>query len=334
LALSKGDDTQVTVEYIGGAERQETQSEDGVHAYLKNIGKRALLNATDEVELSKDIEAGWYAEYKLDQMSENEEEVPIELRRDLGMMAARGAEAHQEMLEANLRLVVSIAKRYVGKGLPMEDLIQEGNLGLMRAVEKFDYSKGFKFSTYATWWIRQAITRGIADQSRTVRIPVHTHEAIHKMGHIRREMALELGREPDDTELAAAMGLSLEKVEYLRKMGKDPISLSMRLGDNEDSGELGDFIRDPEADEEIVKTAEFNALRRELDGILDTLTERERVVIEMRYGMPPFNYCYTYAEIGEEFDLSRERIRQMLVKIEAKLHTQKVRDRLAAYRDL
>jgi RNA polymerase primary sigma factor len=309
----------VTVEYIGGAERQETQAEDGVRAYLKDIGKRALLNATDEVELSKDIEAGWYAEYKLDQMSENEAEVPIELQRDLGMMAARGAEAYNDMLEANLRLVVSIAKRYVGKGLPMEDLIQEGNLGLMRAVEKFDYTKGFKFSTYATWWVRQAIKRAIADQSRTVRIPAHVHEAIGKMAFIQYDMMYKLGRDPSNEELAAEMGVSVEKIRHLQSIGKDPVSLDMPLSDRSDSSELSDVIPDPEAHEVPVRMVEFNALERELTKHTSNLTEREQIMIKMRHGMPPYDRVYTYQEIGQEFGMETGAARSCLVRIHAKL---------------
>ena len=285
---------------------------DPVKDYLKQIGKVALLNAELEVELAKRIEAGLFAEEKL----ATEKKIPAELRRDLNRVVKDGQRAKAHLLEANLRLVVSLAKRYTGRGMQFLDLIQEGNLGLIRAVEKFDYTKGYKFSTYATWWIRQAITRAMADQARTIRIPVHMVEVINKLARVQRQLLQDLGREPSPEELARELDMTPEKVVEVQKYGREPISLSTPLGEDGDS-EFGDLIEDTEA----VVPAEavgYSMLQRELERILDSLTPREAGVIRARYGLGD-GVQKTLDQIGEEFGVTRERIRQIEQKTMAKL---------------
>ena len=286
---------------------------DPVKDYLKEIGKVALLNAEQEVDLARRIEAGLYADYVLkndgDSMSPKE-------RRELTLLAADGQNAKNHLLEANLRLVVSLAKRYTGRGMQFLDLIQEGNLGLIRAVEKFDYSKGYKFSTYATWWIRQAITRAMADQARTIRIPVHMVEVINKLARVQRQMMQELGREPTPEELAADLDMTPEKVVEVQKYGREPISLHTPLGEDGDS-EFGDLIEDSEA---VVpaEAVSFTLLQEQLHQVLDTLSEREAGVVSMRFGLGD-GQPKTLDEIGKVYGVTRERIRQIESKTMSKL---------------
>ena len=286
---------------------------DPVKDYLKEIGKVALLNAEQEVDLARRIEAGLYADYILkndgDSMSPKE-------RRELTLLAADGQNAKNHLLEANLRLVVSLAKRYTGRGMQFLDLIQEGNLGLIRAVEKFDYSKGYKFSTYATWWIRQAITRAMADQARTIRIPVHMVEVINKLARVQRQMMQELGREPTPEELAADLDMTPEKVVEVQKYGREPISLHTPLGEDGDS-EFGDLIEDSEA---VVpaEAVSFTLLQEQLHQVLDTLSEREAGVVSMRFGLGD-GQPKTLDEIGKVYGVTRERIRQIESKTMSKL---------------
>jgi len=285
---------------------------DPVKDYLKQIGKVALLNAELEVELAKRIEAGLFAEEKL-AISENL--APSE-RRDLNWVVKDGQRAKSHLLEANLRLVVSLAKRYTGRGMQFLDLIQEGNLGLIRAVEKFDYTKGYKFSTYATWWIRQAITRAMADQARTIRIPVHMVEVINKLARVQRQLLQDLGREPTPEELAAELDMTPEKVVEVQKYGREPISLSTPLGEDGDS-EFGDLIEDTEA----VVPADavgFTMLQQELDRVLESLHPREAGVIRSRFGLGD-GVQMTLDQIGEKFGVTRERIRQIESKTMSKL---------------
>jgi RNA polymerase primary sigma factor len=285
---------------------------DPVKDYLKQIGKVALLNAELEVELAKRIEAGLFAEEKL-ALSENL--APSE-RRDLNWVVKDGQRAKSHLLEANLRLVVSLAKRYTGRGMQFLDLIQEGNLGLIRAVEKFDYTKGYKFSTYATWWIRQAITRAMADQARTIRIPVHMVEVINKLARVQRQLLQDLGREPTPEELAAELDMTPEKVVEVQKYGREPISLSTPLGEDGDS-EFGDLIEDTEA----VVPADavgFTMLQQELDRVLESLHPREAGVIRSRFGLGD-GVQMTLDQIGEKFGVTRERIRQIESKTMSKL---------------
>src|SRR5690242_3449019 len=300
---------------------------DPVKDYLKQIGKVALLNAAEEVELAMRIEAGLFAEEKLSHMSDAEKR--SQLGRELGWVARDGQRAKSHLLGANLRLVVSLAKRYTGRGMQFLDLIQEGNLGLIRAVEKFDYTKGFKFSTYATWWIRQAITRAMADQARTIRIPVHMVEVINKLGRIQRELLQDLGREPTPEELAKEMDITPEKVIEVQKYGREPISLHTPLGEDGDS-EFGDLIEDTEA----VVPADavgFTMLQRQLESLLDSLSEREAGVIRMRFGLGD-GQPKTLDQIGDTFGVTRERIRQIESKTMAKLRhpsrSQSLRDYL------
>ena len=262
--------------------------EDPVRMYLKEIGKVPLLTAEEEVELSKLMEEGGEA----------------------------GKQARQRLAEANLRLVVSIAKRYVGRGMLFLDLIQEGNLGLIKAVEKYDYRKGFKFSTYATWWIRQAITRAIADQARTIRIPVHMVETINRLIRVQRQLLQELGREPSPEEIAAAMDIPVEKVREIQKVSQEPVSLETPIGEEEDS-HLGDFIQDENV-QVPAEAAAYTLLREQLDEVLDTLTERERQVIRLRFGLDD-GRARTLEEVGREFHVTRERIRQIEAKALRKL---------------
>ncbi len=300
---------------------------DPVKDYLKQIGKVALLNAAEEVELAMRIEAGLFAEDKLAHMSATEQK--SQLGRELLWVAKDGQRAKSHLLGANLRLVVSLAKRYTGRGMQFLDLIQEGNLGLIRAVEKFDYTKGFKFSTYATWWIRQAITRAMADQARTIRIPVHMVEVINKLARVQRQMLQDLGREPTPEELSRELDMTPEKVIEVQKYGREPISLHTPLGEDGDS-EFGDLIEDTEA----VVPADavgFTMLQKQLESLLDSLSEREAGVIRMRFGLGD-GMPKTLDQIGDTFGVTRERIRQIESKTMAKLRhpsrSQSLRDYL------
>ena len=285
---------------------------DPVKDYLKQIGKVALLNAEQEVELAKRIEAGLFAEEQLNAGGK----MDMKLKRELWWIAQDGKNAKNHLLEANLRLVVSLAKRYTGRGMLFLDLIQEGNLGLIRAVEKFDYTKGFKFSTYATWWIRQAITRAMADQARTIRIPVHMVEVINKLARVQRQMLQDLGREPTPEELAKELDMTPEKVVEVQKYGREPISLHTPLGEDGDS-EFGDLIEDSEA---VVPAdaVSFTLLQEQLHSVLDTLSEREAGVVSMRFGLTD-GQPKTLDEIGKVYGVTRERIRQIESKTMSKL---------------
>jgi RNA polymerase primary sigma factor len=293
-----------------------TASADSVRAYLKQIGKVALLNAEEEVELAKRIEAGLYATQKMTEFAEAGEKLPVTQRRDLAWICRDGDRAKNHLLEANLRLVVSLAKRYTGRGMAFLDLIQEGNLGLIRAVEKFDYTKGYKFSTYATWWIRQAITRAMADQARTIRIPVHMVEVINKLGRIQRELLQDLGREPTPEELAKEMDITPEKVLEIQQYAREPISLDQTIGDEGDS-QLGDFIEDSEA-VVAVDAVSFTLLQDQLQSVLETLSEREAGVVRLRFGLTD-GQPRTLDEIGQVYGVTRERIRQIESKTMSKL---------------
>ncbi|MCB9412752.1 MAG: RNA polymerase sigma factor [Actinobacteria bacterium] len=307
LVISDVDDTDEPVQQV----HQAGATADPVKDYLKQIGKVALLNAEMEVELAKRIEAGLFAEETLAQGVEDDE-----LRMDLEWIAADGQAAKRHLLEANLRLVVSLAKRYTGRGMLFLDLIQEGNLGLIRAVEKFDYTKGYKFSTYATWWIRQAITRAMADQARTIRIPVHMVEVINKLARVQRQMTQDLGRDATPEELARELDMTPEKVIEVQKYGREPISLHTPLGEDGDS-EFGDLIEDSEA---IVPAdaVSFTLLQEQLQGVLDTLSEREAGVVKMRFGLTD-GQPKTLDEIGKVYGVTRERIRQIESKTMSKL---------------
>jgi RNA polymerase primary sigma factor len=285
---------------------------DPVKDYLKQIGKVALLNAEQEVELAKRIEAGLFAEEKIN----GTEKFAPKLKKELDWIAEDGRRAKNHLLEANLRLVVSLAKRYTGRGMLFLDLIQEGNLGLIRAVEKFDYTKGYKFSTYATWWIRQAITRAMADQARTIRIPVHMVEVINKLARVQRQMLQDLGREPTPEELAKELDMTPEKVVEVQKYGREPISLHTPLGEDGDS-EFGDLIEDSEA---VVPAdaVSFTLLQEQLHSVLDTLSEREAGVVSMRFGLTD-GQPKTLDEIGKVYGVTRERIRQIESKTMSKL---------------
>ena len=314
-----GDDDEPAATQITGA------TADPVKDYLKQIGKVALLNAEQEVDLAMRIEAGLFAEEKLSM----EPNLDWQMKRDLTRIARDGQRAKSHLLGANLRLVVSLAKRYTGRGMQFLDLIQEGNLGLIRAVEKFDYTKGFKFSTYATWWIRQAITRAMADQARTIRIPVHMVEVINKLARVQRQMLQDLGREPSPEELARELDMTPEKVIEVQKYGREPISLHTPLGEDGDS-EFGDLIEDTEA----VVPADavgFTMLQRQLESLLDSLSEREAGVIRMRFGLGD-GMPKTLDQIGDTFGVTRERIRQIESKTMAKLRhpsrSQQLRDYL------
>jgi RNA polymerase primary sigma factor len=293
-----------------------TASADSVRAYLKQIGKVALLNAEEEVELAKRIEAGLYSAERVRNAEEEGEKLVTQMRRDLKWIVRDGERAKNHLLEANLRLVVSLAKRYTGRGMAFLDLIQEGNLGLIRAVEKFDYTKGYKFSTYATWWIRQAITRAMADQARTIRIPVHMVEVINKLGRIQRELLQDLGREPTPEELAKEMDISPEKVLEIQQYAREPISLDQTIGDEGDS-QLGDFIEDSEA-VVAVDAVSFTLLQDQLQSVLQTLSEREAGVVRLRFGLTD-GQPRTLDEIGQVYGVTRERIRQIESKTMSKL---------------
>ncbi|MGA9360793.1 MAG: RNA polymerase sigma factor [Mycobacterium sp.] len=293
-----------------------TASADSVRAYLKQIGKVALLNAEEEVELAKRIEAGLYATQLMTELTERGDKLPAAQRRDMVWICRDGDRAKNHLLEANLRLVVSLAKRYTGRGMAFLDLIQEGNLGLIRAVEKFDYTKGYKFSTYATWWIRQAITRAMADQARTIRIPVHMVEVINKLGRIQRELLQDLGREPTPEELAKEMDITPEKVLEIQQYAREPISLDQTIGDEGDS-QLGDFIEDSEA-VVAVDAVSFTLLQDQLQSVLETLSEREAGVVRLRFGLTD-GQPRTLDEIGQVYGVTRERIRQIESKTMSKL---------------
>ena len=321
ISSSDEDDVPVYSTQITGA------TADPVKDYLKQIGKVPLLNAAEEVELAMRIEAGLFAEEKLSHMSAAEKTSQLGL--DLQWVARDGQRAKSHLLGANLRLVVSLAKRYTGRGMQFLDLIQEGNLGLIRAVEEFDYTKGFKFSTYATWWIRQAITRAMADQARTIRIPVHMVEVINKLARVQRQMLQDLGREPTPEELSRELDMTPEKVIEVQKYGREPISLHTPLGEDGDS-EFGDLIEDTEA----VVPADavgFTMLQRQLESLLDSLSEREAGVIRMRFGLGD-GQPKTLDQIGDTFGVTRERIRQIESKTMAKLRhpsrSQSLRDYL------
>ncbi|WP_125105968.1 MULTISPECIES: RNA polymerase sigma factor [Gulosibacter] len=319
LKNTDDDDTPVYSGTITGA------TADPVKDYLKQIGKVPLLDAAEEVDLAMRIEAGLYAEDKL----LRQPDIEAKLKRELKWIVRDGKRAKSHLLGANLRLVVSLAKRYTGRGMQFLDLIQEGNLGLIRAVEKFDYTKGFKFSTYATWWIRQAITRAMADQARTIRIPVHMVEVINKLARVQRQMLQDLGREPTPEELAHELDMTPEKVVEVQKYGREPISLHTPLGEDGDS-EFGDLIEDTEA---VVPAdaVSFTMLQRQLESLLDSLSEREAGVIRMRFGLGD-GMPKTLDQIGETFGVTRERIRQIESKTMAKLRhpsrSQSLRDYL------
>ncbi|WKD57528.1 RNA polymerase sigma factor SigB [Corynebacterium capitovis DSM 44611] len=310
-----------------GSRRNQTNdnpSADLVRVYLNGIGKTALLDAAEEVELAQQIEVGLYAQHLLD---DPETQLTRARKRDYKILARQGRKARAHLLEANLRLVVSLAKRYTGRGMPLLDLIQEGNLGLIRAMEKFDYSKGFKFSTYATWWIRQAITRGMADQSRTIRLPVHLVEQVNKLSRIRREMYQSLGREPSNEELADESGIDESKIEMLLRQSRDPVSLDMPVGADEEAP-LGDFIEDAEATD--AEDAVVSTLRHDdIHDIIAGLEQREQDVIRLRYGLDD-GVPRTLDQIGRQFSLSRERVRQIEREVMAKL---RVGDRAERLRD-
>jgi RNA polymerase primary sigma factor len=298
---------------------------DPVKMYLKSIGRVPLLTAIEEVELSKKVEAGLFAAEKLG----TEKKLSPPLRRELEHIVTEGQVAKDKLVEANLRLVVSIAKRYVGRGMLFLDVIQEGNLGLIRAVEKFDYTKGYKFSTYATWWIRQAITRAIADQARTSRIPVHMVETINKVVRVQRQLLQDLGREPTMEEIGKEVDLAAEKVEEVLKIAQDPVSLETPIGEEGDS-HLGDFIEDSDA-VVPVDAASFIMMQEQLESVLHSLTDREKKVVQLRFGLTD-GHPRTLEEVGREFGVTRERIRQIESKTLSKLRhpsrSQKLRDYL------
>ena len=297
---------------------------DLVRVYLNGIGRTALLTAEEEVELAKRIEAGVFAQHMLD----TAKRLSPKRREELRQLVRDGSVAKNHLLEANLRLVVSLAKRYTGRGMPLLDLIQEGNLGLIRAVEKFDYTKGYKFSTYATWWIRQAITRGMADQGRTIRLPVHLVEQVNKLARVKRDLHQQLGREATNDELARECGLSPSKVADLLDHARDPVSLDMPVGADEDAP-LGDFIEDGEATD--AESAVISGLLQDdLRRVLSTLEEREQAVIRLRYGLED-GQPKTLDQIGKRFGLSRERVRQIEREVMSKLRQGDRAERLRAY---
>jgi len=293
-----------------------TLSADSVRAYLKQIGKVALLDAQQEVDLAKRIEAGLYAAEQVGGPLAGNKEASAQLRRDLDWIIRDGQRARSHLLEANLRLVVSLAKRYTGRGMAFLDLIQEGNLGLIRAVEKFDYTKGYKFSTYATWWIRQAISRAMADQARTIRIPVHMVEIINKLSRIQRDLVRDLGREPTLEELGRELDIPPEKVLEVRQYAREPISLDQTIGDESDS-QLGDFIEDAQA-VSAVDAVSFTLLQSQLQSVLATLSDREAGIVKLRFGLTDGRQR-TLDEIGQVYAVTRERIRQIEAKAMSKL---------------
>ena len=290
--------------------------DDPVRMYLKEIGRVPLLSADEEVVLATAMSAGRAAQERIDEAAENEETIPDEEMAQLKKDIKEGNKAKQKLAEANLRLVVSIAKRYVGRGMLFLDLIQEGNLGLIKAVEKFDYTKGYKFSTYATWWIRQAITRAIADQARTIRIPVHMVETINKVIRVSRQLLQQLGHDPTPEEISAEMGMPVDKVREILKIAQEPVSLETPIGEEEDS-HLGDFIPDEGASEPS-EAASFTLLKEQLVDVLSTLTPREEKVLKLRFGIED-GRTRTLEEVGKEFNVTRERIRQIEAKALRKL---------------
>ena len=323
ILLDVDDEDEIEVEKIDLSVPDGVSIEDPVRMYLKEIGKVPLLSAEEEIELAKNMEAGAVAKEKIAILKSREENATEEelaeikeeiknLQKDLDA----GDEAKKRLAEANLRLVVSIAKRYVGRGMLFLDLIQEGNLGLIKAVEKFDYRKGYKFSTYATWWIRQAITRAIADQARTIRIPVHMVETINKLIRVSRQLLQELGREPSPEEIAAEMNMPVERVREILKISQEPVSLETPIGEEEDS-HLGDFIKDDNVPVPA-DAATFTLLKEQLEEVLGTLTEREQKVLTLRFGLED-GRARTLEEVGKEFNVTRERIRQIEAKALRKL---------------
>ncbi len=311
------DEEEVIVLAADRDEAETAASADPVRAYLKQIGKVALLNAEQEVELAKRIEAGLFAAEKLRQCDlEKKKRMSPQLRREFEWLIRDGERAKNHLLEANLRLVVSLAKRYTGRGMQFLDLIQEGNLGLIRAVEKFDYTKGYKFSTYATWWIRQAITRAMADQARTIRIPVHMVEVINKLARVQRQMLQDLGREPTPEEIGRELDMTPDKVVEIQKYAREPVSLDQTIGDDGDS-QLGDFIEDSEAPV-AADVVSFGLLQDQLSSVLQTLSEREAGVVSMRFGLTD-GQPKTLDEIGQVYGVTRERIRQIEAKTMSKL---------------
>ena len=323
ILLDVDDEDEIEVEKIDLSVPDGVSIEDPVRMYLKEIGKVPLLSAEEEIELAKNMEAGAVAKEKIAILKSREENATEEelaeikeeiknLQKDLDA----GYEAKKRLAEANLRLVVSIAKRYVGRGMLFLDLIQEGNLGLIKAVEKFDYRKGYKFSTYATWWIRQAITRAIADQARTIRIPVHMVETINKLIRVSRQLLQELGREPSPEEIAAEMNMPVERVREILKISQEPVSLETPIGEEEDS-HLGDFIQDDNVPVPA-DAAAFTLLKEQLEEVLGTLTEREQKVLTLRFGLED-GRARTLEEVGKEFNVTRERIRQIEAKALRKL---------------
>ncbi|NNG37206.1 sigma-70 family RNA polymerase sigma factor [Nakamurella aerolata] len=302
----------------------QSPAADLVRVYLNGIGKTALLSAEQEVVLAKSIEAGLYAAHKLN----TAKRLSAQKKADLRIIVRQGNRARQHLLVANLRLVVSLAKRYTGRGMPLLDLIQEGNLGLIRAVEKFDYAKGFKFSTYATWWIRQAISRGMADQGRTIRLPVHLVEQVNKLSRLKRELHQQYGRDATLEELSEESGIDVDRINELMDHARDPVSLDMPVGADEEAP-LGDFIEDTEsASAEAAVVAGF--MHDDIDKVLDTLDERERTVVRLRYGLTD-GRPHTLDEIGRVFGISRERVRQIERESMSKLRTGERSDALRAY---
>ena len=291
-------------------------TDDPVRMYLKEIGKVNLLSSDEEIELAQAMDAGNAAKEQLAELQAAGEEIPVEVQAELDKAIKKGERAKQRLAEANLRLVVSIAKRYVGRGMQFLDLIQEGNLGLIKAVEKFDYTKGYKFSTYATWWIRQAITRAIADQARTIRIPVHMVETINKVIRVSRQLLQELGHDPTPEEIAEEMSMPVERVREILKIAQEPVSLETPIGEEEDS-HLGDFIPDEDASEPA-EAASFTLLKEQLVEVLSTLTPREEKVLKLRFGIED-GRTRTLEEVGKEFNVTRERIRQIEAKALRKL---------------
>ena len=291
-------------------------TDDPVRMYLKEIGKVNLLTSEEEIALAQKMDAGNTAKEQLEELEKIGDEVPEEVKKELNKLIREGERAKQKLAEANLRLVVSIAKRYVGRGMQFLDLIQEGNLGLIKAVEKFDYTKGYKFSTYATWWIRQAITRAIADQARTIRIPVHMVETINKVIRVSRQLLQELGHDPTPEEIAEEMNMPVERVREILKIAQEPVSLETPIGEEEDS-HLGDFIPDEDASEPA-EAASFTLLKEQLVEVLSTLTPREEKVLKLRFGIED-GRTRTLEEVGKEFNVTRERIRQIEAKALRKL---------------
>lgn len=338
LSLEDAADLELDMENLENSLGDGVSIEDPVRMYLKEIGRVPLLSADEEITLAKKMEAGVEAEEEKKELEKKLEKETAESKRkklikkleEKDAVIGEGKAAAQDLSKANLRLVVSIAKRYVGRGMLFLDLIQEGNLGLIKAVEKFDYRKGYKFSTYATWWIRQAITRAIADQARTIRIPVHMVETINKIIRINRQLLQELGREPSPAEIASRMDIPEEKVREILKISQEPVSLETPIGEEEDS-HLGDFIQDDNVPVPA-EAAAFTMLREQLDEILDTLTERERKVLTLRFGLVD-GRARTLEEVGKEFSVTRERIRQIEAKALRKLRHPSRSKRIKDYLD-